>query len=32
VFRRYVDRVLDRPAYWRAVELDDQLAGRSILD
>jgi glutathione S-transferase len=32
VFQRYVDRVTDRPAYWRAVELDDQLAGRPILD
>lgn len=32
VFRRYLDRVLDRPAYLRAVALDDELAGRPILD
>jgi glutathione S-transferase len=32
VFRRYLDRVLDRPAYDRAVQLDDELAGRPILD
>lgn len=31
VFERYLDRVLDRPAYVRAGALDDELAGRSIL-
>jgi glutathione S-transferase len=32
VFAAYLDRVLDRPAYERAVRLDDELAGRPILD
>jgi glutathione S-transferase len=32
IFAAYLDRVLDRPAYERAVRLDDELAGRPILD
>ena len=31
VFRAYLDRVIDRPANHRAQQLDDELAGRTII-